>query len=279
MPTLLIVEDNELNRDMLSRRLQRRGYQVLLASDGGQGLALARAERPDLILMDMSIPVVDGWEAARRLKADPVTRPIPVIALTAHAMAGDEARARSAGCDDFDTKPVDLPRLLGKIQRWLGEVPNPGATDTGQPMPALRLPPMAQVTLPATRASLAELLAFSERTSREFGLDADTSFRVRLSVEEVCINVMDHAYRGRETGPVKLRLLREPAAVVIVIEDKGATFDPASAPAPVLSGAAEQRPAGGLGWHLVRQVMDEVHHEGLPGGGNRITLTKRLPAA
>jgi CheY-like chemotaxis protein len=114
-----LVEDNELNRDMLSRRLLRNGYEVLLAVDGGEGVALARAESPDLILMDMSLPVVDGWEATRRLKAEPGTRAIPVIALTAHAMAGDEEKARSAGCDDFDTKPVELPRLLTKIEALL----------------------------------------------------------------------------------------------------------------------------------------------------------------
>jgi CheY-like chemotaxis protein len=124
MPKLLIVEDNELNRDMLSRRLARRGYDVVLAADGAEGIAKARAEQPDLILMDMSLPVVDGWEATRRIKADAATRGIPVIALTAHAMAGDEDLARAAGCDDFDTKPVDLARLVGKIDAWLGgEVP------------------------------------------------------------------------------------------------------------------------------------------------------------
>ncbi|MEM8557268.1 MAG: response regulator [Bacteroidota bacterium] len=119
MPTILLVEDNEMNRDMLSRRLARKGFAVTIAVDGGEGLDHARAERPDLILMDMSLPVVDGWEATRRLKADPVTAPIPVIALTAHAMSGDEARCRAAGCDDFDTKPVDFKRLLGKIRQWL----------------------------------------------------------------------------------------------------------------------------------------------------------------
>jgi CheY-like chemotaxis protein len=116
---ILLVEDNELNRDMLSRRLLRKGYEVLLAMDGGEGVAMAQAESPDLILMDMSLPVVDGWEATRRLKAEPGTRGIPVIALTAHAMAGDEEKARSAGCDDFDTKPVELPRLLTKIEALL----------------------------------------------------------------------------------------------------------------------------------------------------------------
>jgi CheY-like chemotaxis protein len=116
---ILLVEDNEMNRDMLSRRLLRNGYQVVLAVDGGEGLAMARAESPDLILMDMSLPVLDGWEATRQLKSEPGTREIPVIALTAHAMAGDRQKALSAGCDDFDTKPVELPRLLTKIEALL----------------------------------------------------------------------------------------------------------------------------------------------------------------
>jgi CheY-like chemotaxis protein len=119
MPRLLLVEDNEMNRDMLSRRLIKRGYEVLIAEDGGAGVARGRADHPDLILMDMSLPVLDGWEATRQLKADPETRGIPIIALTAHAMAGDEAKAREAGCDDFDTKPVDFARLVGKIEAFL----------------------------------------------------------------------------------------------------------------------------------------------------------------
>jgi two-component system cell cycle response regulator DivK len=116
---ILIVEDNEMNRDMLSRRLARRGYQIVLAVDGGEGIAMATAESPDLILMDMSLPVVDGWEATRRLKAEPRTRVIPVIGLTAHAMAGDREKVIDAGCDDYDTKPVELPRLLQKIEALL----------------------------------------------------------------------------------------------------------------------------------------------------------------
>lgn len=119
MPKILLVEDNEMNRDMLSRRLERKGYTVVCAVDGQQGLDRARAERPDLILMDLSLPVLDGWEATRRLKADPDLRRIPVIALTAHAMASDEQQARAAGCDDYDTKPVELPRLLAKIEALL----------------------------------------------------------------------------------------------------------------------------------------------------------------
>jgi two-component system cell cycle response regulator DivK len=119
MPRILLVEDNEMNRDMLSRRLQRKGYDVLIAIDGEQGVAMARAEQPDLILMDMSLPVLDGWEATRKLKADPSVAAVPVIALTAHAMAGDQERCVAAGCDDYDTKPVDLARLLGKIELLL----------------------------------------------------------------------------------------------------------------------------------------------------------------
>jgi len=119
MAKLLLVEDNEMNRDMLSRRLMRKGYEVVIAVDGAEGVAKATSESPDLILMDMSLPVMDGWEATRRLKADPATKRIPVIALTAHAMANDEQKAREAGCDEFDTKPVELDRLLGKIQSQL----------------------------------------------------------------------------------------------------------------------------------------------------------------
>jgi CheY-like chemotaxis protein len=120
MPKILLVEDNEMNRDMLSRRLQRRGYDVVTAVDGETGLTMTRTETPALILMDMSLPGVDGWEATRQLKADPATRGIPVIALTAHAMAGDREKALAAGCDDFDIKPIDLDRLLGKIEALLG---------------------------------------------------------------------------------------------------------------------------------------------------------------
>jgi CheY-like chemotaxis protein len=119
MTKILLVEDNEMNRDMLSRRLERKGYAVAMALNGEQALSMARSENPALILMDMSLPVLDGWEATRRLKAAPETRNIPVIALTAHAMASDEQRAREAGCDDFDTKPIDFVRLLGKIEARL----------------------------------------------------------------------------------------------------------------------------------------------------------------
>ena len=119
---MLLVEDNEMNRDMLSRRLKRKGFDVVLAVDGQQGLDIARSHSPDLILLDMSLPVKDGWQVAAELKADPALQHIPVIALTAHAMADDRQRALSAGCDDYDTKPVDLPRLLSKMQSLLDAV-------------------------------------------------------------------------------------------------------------------------------------------------------------
>lgn len=121
VPKILLVEDNEMNRDMLSRRLQRKGFQVIIAVDGAQGVAMAQADAPDLILMDMSLPVLDGWEATRQLKASAPTRSIPIIALTAHAMSGDQERALQAGCDHYDTKPIDLPRLLEKINALLNK--------------------------------------------------------------------------------------------------------------------------------------------------------------
>ncbi len=119
MPKILLVEDNEANRDALSRRLMRRGYDVVMATDGRLGLAMAVAERPDLILMDMNLPEIDGWEATRQLKADPQTQPIPVIGLTANALAGDRERAIAAGCSDYHTKPVELPELLAQIEAAL----------------------------------------------------------------------------------------------------------------------------------------------------------------
>jgi len=121
MPKILLIEDNELNRDMLSRRLERKGFQIVLAEDGAQGVALAQSEQPDLILMDLSLPVLDGWEATRRLKADAATRVIPIIALTAHAMSSDREKAFAAGCDDYGTKPVEMNDLLQKINRLLGQ--------------------------------------------------------------------------------------------------------------------------------------------------------------
>jgi two-component system, cell cycle response regulator DivK len=120
MTKVLLVEDNEMNRDMLSRRLIRRGFDVVFAVNGKQGVDLARSEKPDIILMDMSLPIMDGWEATRCVKSDAATRSVPVIGLTAHAMSGDREKAIEAGCDDYDTKPVELDRLIGKIERLLG---------------------------------------------------------------------------------------------------------------------------------------------------------------
>jgi two-component system cell cycle response regulator DivK len=120
MAKILLVEDNEMNRDMLSRQLERKGHQIVIAVDGQQALEFAAAEKPDLILMDMSLPVMDGWEATRRLKADAATKQIPIIALMAHAMPEDERKSRDAGCNDFDTKPIELPRLLEKMEALLG---------------------------------------------------------------------------------------------------------------------------------------------------------------
>jgi len=120
MAKILLVEDNEMNRDMLSRRLQRKGFTVVIAEDGRAGVAMAASEAPDLILLDMSLPLIDGWEAARQIKAGPKTKRVPIIALTAHAMAGDRERALEAGCDEYDTKPVEFPRLLAKIEAILG---------------------------------------------------------------------------------------------------------------------------------------------------------------
>ena len=121
MATILLVEDNEANRDMLSRRLERRGYAVTIATDGRDGIEAARRGLPDLVIMDMNLPEIDGWQAARHLKSEPVTRHIPIIALTAHAMSSDRQRALEAGCDDYDTKPVEMARLLTKIRGLLGE--------------------------------------------------------------------------------------------------------------------------------------------------------------
>ena len=119
MSKILLVEDNEMNRDMLTRRLERKGFEVVIAVDGQAGIDMASSSNPDIILMDLSLPVIDGWEATRKIKATPVTQSIPVIALTAHAMAGDEQKALEAGCDDYDTKPIDFKRLLGKIENYI----------------------------------------------------------------------------------------------------------------------------------------------------------------
>ena len=282
MPRVLIVEDNELNRDMLSRRLTRRGFEVLLATDGAQGVEAARAHRPDLILMDMSLPVVDGWEATRRIKAAPETGAIPIIALTAHAMAGDEAKARAAGCDDFDTKPVELPRLLEKMARWLAKpsattAAGGAATQAPSGSEAMPVGHTARIERPATAEYLGEFLSFVTEQCDRAALPADVAGDVRLAAEEACANVIDHAYANVAPGPLALAITYDAARVVVTIEDRAPRFDPRLAPAPDLETSAEARALGGLGWHLIRRTMDAVVHEYFEGRGNRLTLTRQLP--
>jgi len=255
--TILLVEDNPMNRDMLSRRLTKRGYQVVLAGDGGEALEQVRATAPDLVLMDMSLPVLDGWEVTRRLKADPATRGIPVIGLTAHAMAGDRERALAAGADDFDTKPVDLPRLLAAIEAALAR-----AVPT-------------QIEQRATLEHLAALVDHATQRCGALGGSDSVCHDVRLSVEEVCMNVIQHGYRGRDPGPIRVAVRREGSALTIVISDEAPPFDPADAPPPDLSSDWQQRREGGLGWHVVRSVMDEVRYT-RSATGNVVTLIKRL---
>lgn len=125
MAKILLVEDNEMNLDMLKRRLSRKGYELLIAVDGAEGVELSRSHQPDIILMDMSLPVMDGWQATREIRNDPQTKHIPVIALTAHAMAGDREKCVAVGCDDYDTKPIEFPRLLEKIETLLKKATNP----------------------------------------------------------------------------------------------------------------------------------------------------------
>jgi CheY-like chemotaxis protein len=131
MAKILLVEDNEMNRDMLSRRLERKGYEVELAVDGRQGVDKAKTLAYDLVLMDMSLPEIDGWEATRELRSDPATKSLPIIALTAHAMSGDREKALEAGCDDYDTKPIELTRLLGKMETLLGRTGGAGGAGGG----------------------------------------------------------------------------------------------------------------------------------------------------
>lgn len=258
--SILLVEDNEMNRDMLSRRLKRRGYDVAIAVDGQEALAAVKVSRPDLVLMDMSLPVLDGWEATRRLKADAMTRTLPVIALTAHAMEGDRAKALAAGADDFDTKPVDLPRLLGKIEALL-------ATARGEASTIERL---------ALAEHVAELTSFARAQCHAAGASNDECESVRLAVDEACTNIVQHGYPADVPGPIRLSVQADGAQVTIVISDDAPVFDPAGTPPPDrLSGWRERR-VGGLGWHFVRSMMDEVHHEEGPEGGNVLTLIKRL---
>ncbi len=238
MPKILLVEDNEMNREMLSRRLARKGFDLAIAVDGLQGVAMATSESPDLILMDMSLPGIDGWEATRRIKADAATKAIPVVALTAHAMSDDRAKALAAGCDDFDTKPVDLARLLGKMEALLQGSLVPGSVSAPDSI-ATSLVTVASITLPAAHASLpgfkTELEHFCMQTSVGAGVQHD----LQVVLDEVCANVFKHAYPPEQVGPLRLdmRLDRSttPPTLDLVFSDQGRPFNPLAKAAPDLS--------------------------------------------
>lgn len=268
MPRILLVEDNELNRDMLSRRLLRKGFEVVMAVDGREAITRARSEAPDLILMDMSLPEVDGWQATRTLKADEATRAIPIVALTAHAMAGDRARALDAGCDDFDTKPVDLERLLGKIGALLSPA-RPAA-----PTQAVRQ------SVPARIERLRDILATVDEFCAQAAVPAPIAHDLRLIVEESCANVIRHAYADRGAGELTLELERSPwasrPAIRASILDQGIPFNPLAAPDPDLAAPLADRPIGGLGVLLLRRLSDEQHYGYDPARGNRLTLVRYL---
>ena len=252
MSKILLVEDNEMNRDMLSRRLVRRGYHVVIATDGEEGVRRAQHDAPDLVLMDMSLPVVDGWEATRRLKACAATRAIPVIALTAHAMSSDRERALAAGCDDFDTKPVEIDRLTAKIEALLRR----GERDAP-----------ASVAVP--HAAFADLAAL-----RQFVADACSRERVEeraredleLAVDEACTNVIEHGYAVGEPGPVALTVTRDGDALRVTITDHGTPFSPARAPEANTTADWQDRPEGGVGWHLIKRLTDGWEYETAPDG-------------
>jgi two-component system, cell cycle response regulator DivK len=305
MPKILLVEDNEMNREMLSRRLVRKGFDVVIAVDGLEGVAMASAEQPDLILMDMSLPGIDGWEATRRIKADAATRAMPVIALTAHAMSDDRAKALAAGCDEFDTKPVDLARLLGKMEALLGAAADTdadAAADAGAATgaSASAAPPLAvteaHLTLPAVHASLPGFKTELEHFCMQAGLDTRTQEDLQVVLDELCANVFKHAYPPGQPGLLRLdmRLVmqpessakagavtgadssRSPQALEVVFTDQGQPFDPLAKAAPDLSLTWEERPLGGLGIHLVQTLTDGQSYQHSAVEGNRLTLVKRL---
>lgn len=259
---VLLVDDNALDRDMLSRRLARRGFEVLQSADGADALEQARRERPDLVLLDTSLPVLDGLATTRQLKADPTTRAIPVIILTAHAMVADREQARSAGCDDFDTKPVELPRLLTKIEALLAARPL-------QHERALALTPL-------TLDRLADIRRFLTQSLTELGCAPAVDALV-LAVDEVCANLVQHAEVGAFPGPTRVTVRRDGVNAILTIEDRGRPFDPSEAPAPELTADWQDRAVGGLGWFLVKQMVDDLHYvttSDRDGVLNRLTLVK-----
>jgi two-component system, cell cycle response regulator DivK len=282
MPKILLVEDNEMNREMLSRRLVRKGFDLVIAVDGLEGVAMATSERPDLILMDMSLPGIDGWEATRRIKADAATQRIPVIALTAHAMSDDRARALAAGCDDFDTKPVDLARLLGKMDALLQTSPPPGAAPASEVSAALVLS-TASITLPAVQASLPGFKTELEHFCMQTNVDASVHQDLQVVLDEICANVFKHAYRPEQPGSLRLDMRLDRAATPptldITLSDHGRPFNPLAKAAPDLSLTWDERPIGGLGIHLVQTLTDRQTYRHSEAEGNQLTLSKHLPQA
>jgi CheY-like chemotaxis protein len=258
---ILLVEDNEMNRDMLSRRLAKRGFRVVTAGDGAEAVARAQAEPPDVVLMDMGLPVLDGWEATRRLRADPSTRAVPVIGLSAHAQPADRDRAFAAGVDDFDTKPVEFGRLIDKIEALLARRLAPAAVDA--------------VERPARMEELPTLLGFLRERLAAAGAGEPIRQALRLAVEEACTNVIVHGYRG---GPGRIRLAVAVAggSATVTLTDDAPPFDPAGVPPPDLDAPLESRREGGLGWHLIRSLTDEVRHRTTGERGNVLTLVKRV---
>jgi CheY-like chemotaxis protein len=257
MARLLLVEDNEMNRDMLSRRLTRRGYEIVIAVDGEEGVRRAGSDAPDLVLMDLSLPVLDGWEATRRLKQSAATRAIPVIALTAHAMSTDSDRARDAGCDDFDTKPVEFERLVGKIESLLK-----------------RQARYSMVVPEARFTDLAALRAFVIDACNRHGVAPLIREDLALATDEACTNVIEHGYAA--PGPITLIAELRSDVVQVLVLDRGTSFWPNDAPAADTAAAWTGRAIGGLGWHLIRSVVDDCTYEQAADGWNCLTLTRQL---
>ena len=274
MHKILLVEDNELNRDMLSRRLQRRGFTVSWAGDGQQALQRVEEDPPDLVLMDMSLPVMDGWEATRRLKASPQTHNIPVIALTAHAMAGDREKALAAGCDDFDTKPVDFQRLTGKMDALLGSATPPDAVPVAGQRERMQLHLTARIEV------LPQLMSLITDLCNRAGASNEISQELQLVFEEACVNVIRHAYAGREPGPIEIDAWladdRGQPSIVCTIRDEGPPFDPLGRALPDTSLSVEDRAIGGLGVLLMRRMSDRLLWRHDAQRGNQLTIVKHL---
>jgi CheY-like chemotaxis protein len=261
MPRILLVEDNELSRDMLSRRLARRGFEIDEAPDAEQALAMAAVRPPALILMDLALPGLDGLEAVTRLRAASATRAIPVIALSAHALSSDRDRALAVGCDDYDTKPVDLPRLLDKIGALLPQVPR--RLELGQ----------------ARLDDLNLVREFVTHASQAAGGNPDAVWALTLAVDEICSNIVIHGYGKANPGPISLEFEHLGRDARLTISDRGRPFHPADAPIPDLDLPLEKRPVGGLGWEFVGRVVDRLEYIRTDDGWNQVTLIKQLAAS